>query len=60
MGKLEGKCALITGASKGIGRGIALAMAAEGADLLISSRKQEELEKVAAEIHETVHRIERS
>jgi len=54
MGKLEGKCALITGASKGIGRGIALAMAAEGADLLISSRKQEELEKVAAEIHDTV------
>jgi len=33
MGKLEGKTALITGASKGIGRAIALAFAAEGADI---------------------------
>ena len=33
MGRLDGKITLITGASKGIGRGIALAFAREGADV---------------------------
>ena len=33
MGRLDGKTALVTGASKGIGRGIALAFAREGADI---------------------------
>lgn len=45
------KKALITGASRGIGKGIALAMAKEGYDLAISyASKQEEAEKVAQEI----------
>ena len=44
MGKLSGKVAIITGASKGIGRGIALAFARAGADLLLSSRGQESLQ----------------
>ena len=47
---LEGKIALVTGASRGIGKAIALAFADAGADLAIASRKLEDLEKVAGEI----------
>jgi glucose 1-dehydrogenase len=36
MGRLDGKVALITGSGRGIGRGIALCLAAEGADLVIN------------------------
>jgi NAD(P)-dependent dehydrogenase (short-subunit alcohol dehydrogenase family) len=44
---LEGRNALITGAGRGIGAAIAMAFAAEGARLTISSRNREELEAVA-------------
>ncbi|MES2003842.1 MAG: glucose 1-dehydrogenase [Bacteroidota bacterium] len=47
---LEGKVALITGASKGIGEAIARLYASCGAKVVINSRKQEELDKVAASI----------
>lgn len=47
---LEGKVALITGASKGIGEAIAYYFASSGASVVINSRKQEELDKVAASI----------
>ena len=48
--RLRGKTALITGASRNIGRAIALAYAAEGADLVLNTRtNREELESVAAE-----------
>lgn len=47
---LEGKVALITGASKGIGEAIAHYFANSGAAVVINSRKQEELDKVAASI----------
>jgi NAD(P)-dependent dehydrogenase (short-subunit alcohol dehydrogenase family) len=47
---LEGKVALITGASKGIGRAMATSMAAAGAKVMLSSRKQDQLEKAAAAI----------
>ena len=47
---LEGKVALVTGASKGIGRAIAGAMADAGAKVMLSSRKQHQLEIAAAEI----------
>ena len=54
---LKGRTALVTGASKGIGRGIAAALAAEGADVAISSRSRERIEATAVEIgaHPYVH-----
>jgi NAD(P)-dependent dehydrogenase (short-subunit alcohol dehydrogenase family) len=48
--RLDGKVALVTGASRGIGKAIAVAYAAAGARVMLSSRKQEALEHVAAEI----------
>jgi 3-oxoacyl-[acyl-carrier protein] reductase len=47
---LKGKIALVTGSSRGIGRGIALAFAAEGCDLLLTGRDKEALEQVAQSI----------
>jgi NAD(P)-dependent dehydrogenase (short-subunit alcohol dehydrogenase family) len=47
---LTGKVALITGASRGIGETIALAYAAAGAQVVLSSRKQESVEAVAARV----------
>ncbi len=50
-GRLEGKRAIVTGASRGIGAAIARAYAKEGATVIISSRKQEGLDAVAAKIN---------
>jgi NAD(P)-dependent dehydrogenase (short-subunit alcohol dehydrogenase family) len=47
---LTGKVALITGASKGIGKAIAIALGEAGAKVIISSRKQEGLNNVAKEL----------
>ena len=47
---LEGKIAIVTGGSKGIGRATALALAQEGVDVAICARGMEELEDAAADI----------
>ena len=47
---LTGKIAGVTGASRGIGRAIAHALAAHGAKVTISSRKVEDCDRVTGEI----------
>jgi 3-oxoacyl-[acyl-carrier protein] reductase len=48
--QLEGKTALVTGGSEGIGKGITLALAKEGVDVAICARRKDVLEATAAEI----------
>lgn len=51
--RLQGKIAVITAASKGLGKGIALRFAQEGAKLLIASRNEENIRTTAEEIRKT-------
>lgn len=53
-GRLAGRLALITGASRGIGEAMAAACCREGARVIIVSRKQEGIEAAAARIREAV------
>lgn len=48
--QLQGRTALVTGASAGIGRGIALALAAEGVRLALTARRVDKLQEVASQI----------
>jgi len=56
--ELAGKTALVTGASAGIGRGIALALAAEGVRLAVTARRRGRLEALEKEIGEKLVIIE--
>jgi dehydrogenase/reductase SDR family member 4 len=49
---LEGKTAIITGASRGIGKAVAIGFANMGANVVVSSRRQEAVDALASEIRE--------
>jgi len=48
--KLEGRVALVTGASQGIGHACALALAREGASVAVAARNRQKLDELVAEI----------
>ena len=49
---LTGHVAVITGAGRGIGEGIAVAMSEAGASVVVAARRTEEIERVASEIND--------
>jgi len=55
MFDLSGKCALVTGASGGIGGAIARALHAQGAQVMLSGTRAEALQSLAGELKERVH-----
>jgi 2-hydroxycyclohexanecarboxyl-CoA dehydrogenase len=50
MNRLSGKVAIVTGAGQGVGRGIALALAKEGASVVLAGRTEEKVQRVAGEL----------
>ena len=56
--KLDGKVAIVTGAAKGMGRAITLALGREGASLVLTARETGPLEEVAAELGDMGRRAE--
>jgi len=54
---LEGKIAIVTGASRGLGRAMALALASAGADLALAARSRVDLEETAHQVEKVGRRV---
>jgi 3-oxoacyl-[acyl-carrier protein] reductase len=57
-GRLDGKVAIVTGGSRGIGRAIAVALAGQGATLVLAARSQDTLDEAAARVRQAGGRAE--
>src|SRR5947209_478170 len=57
MGKLEGRVAIVTGASSGIGEATAVALAAEGAKVVGTARRADRLEQLGQRLGDNFHAI---
>ena len=57
MGMLDGKVALVTGAGTGIGKGIALLLASEGAKVVIAARREDKLRETVAEAPDSISHV---
>ena len=55
--KLEGKVAIVTGASRGIGKAIAIALATEGANVVVAARTEQEDDPLPGTIYKTADAI---
>ena len=58
MKKLDGKVAIVTGASRGIGRDIAVGLAKYGAAVVVAARTETEKEDLPGTIYKTVEQIQ--
>ena len=55
---LQGKVAIVTGSSRGIGKAIALALAREGAHIIVAARTEKKSRLIAGTLYETAEAIE--
>ena len=54
---LRGRVAVVTGASRGIGKALAVRLAREGADVVVAAKSEQSTERLPGSIHETVEEI---